>query len=273
MKRPAGKVSYQNDRRVVLVSGGASGIGRAICTAFAASGASVACMDVNAPADNEPLPDGVEFVRGDVSRSDDCRNAVSFAVENHGGLDVLVNNAVIQPVESYVAVHEMPADLWRRMVDVNFTGYTLLAQPALRVMKAQKYGVIINMASGQAHRTAREVPAYGPIKAANLLQARQWGVEYARNGIRVVSVSPGAINTPLVQASLKAQGGAAELANRHPLGRIGEPHEVAQAVLWLASDDASFVTATDVEVDGGLGAFAAFADPYPLPPDAADPPV
>jgi NAD(P)-dependent dehydrogenase (short-subunit alcohol dehydrogenase family) len=199
-----------------------------------------------------------------VSVEDDCQNAVQFAVEQHGGLDVLINNAAIQPPASYVPVDELSSDLWQRMIDINLSGYTWLAKHALRQMKQQQSGVIVNMASGQAHRTAREVPVYGPIKAANLHQARQWGVEYAREGIRVVSVSPGAIDTPLVRASLEAQGGEAELANRHPLGRIGQPNEVAHAVLWLASDDASFVTATDLEVDGGLGALGAFADPYPM---------
>jgi NAD(P)-dependent dehydrogenase (short-subunit alcohol dehydrogenase family) len=124
--------------------------------------------------------------------------------------------------------------------------------------------VVVNIASGQAHRTAREVGVYGPIKSANVMQARQWGVEYARDGIRVVSISPGAIDTPMVRASLEAQGGSEALANRHPLGRIGQPAEIAAAVLWLSSADASFITATDLEVDGGLGAFGAFADPYPI---------
>ena len=101
------------------------------------------------------------------------------------------------------------------------------------------------------------------VGTANIMQARQWGVQYARDGIRVVSVSPGAVDTPLVRASLAAQGGSAQIANRHPLGRIGEPHEIARTVVWLASEDASFITATDLEVDGGLGAFGAFADPYP----------
>ncbi len=264
MTRPKGGVSYQNQGRVVLVSGGVSGIGRAICETFARSKATVICLDVAAPSTDEPLPDGVEYVAGDVRSDADCENAVAHAVQNYGGLDVLVNNAVIQPVESYVPVDEMSTELWDRMVSVNFTGYTLMARHALRVMKKQESGVIVNMASGQAHRTARGVAAYGPIKAGNLLQARQWAVEYARQGIRVVSVSPGTIDTPLVRASLEAQGGAAELANRHPVGRIGQPNEVAQAVVWLASDDASFVTGTDLEVDGGLGAFAAFADPYPM---------
>jgi NAD(P)-dependent dehydrogenase (short-subunit alcohol dehydrogenase family) len=261
--RPAGSVQYSNPGRVVLVSGGAMGIGRAICEAFLKSGANVVCMDVNASA-AEDLPDGIAFVAGDTSVEDDCENAVRFTMETHGGLDVLVNNAAIQPKASYVAQHDFPKDLWDRMVAVNFTGYALLAKHALRVMQRQHSGVIINIASGQAHRTARQVPAYGPIKAANLMQTRQWGVEYAREGIRVVSVSPGCINTPMVRATLEEQGGAAQIANRHPQGRIGDTQEVAAAVLWLASAHASFVTATDLEVDGGLGAFGAFADPWPM---------
>ena len=258
--RPPGSVNFDNTGRVVLVSGGASGIGLAICEAFSNSGASVVCLDVDAAA---TLPAGITFVHGDTSREADCEKAVAAAVRQHGALDVLVNNAAIQPPESYVPVHELPAELWQRMLAVNLSGYTFLAKHALAQMRQQKSGVVVNLASGQAHRTARKVPAYGPIKAANLLQAMQWGVEYARDGIRVVSVSPGAIDTPLVRASLAAQGGAAELANRHPLGRLGLPDEIASAVLWLASPAASFVTATDLAVDGGLGAFGAFADPFP----------
>ena len=94
------------------------------------------------------------------------------------------------------------------------------------------------------------------------MQTRQWAVEYARQGVRVVSVSPGAIDTPMVRATLAAQGGEEALANRHPLGRLGKADEVANAVLWLSSADAAFITGTDLEVDGGLGAFGAFAEPY-----------
>lgn len=262
--RPTGTVTHHNKGRVVLVSGGANGIGRAICEAFLASQASVVCLDVNQEAASG-LPDGINFVQGDTSSEGDCRNAVEFSVSTHGGLDVVINNAAIQPPSSYVPLDELPAELWNQMLGINLSGYTYLAKHAVRVMKEQQSGVIVNMSSGQAHRTARQVPTYGPIKAANLHQARQWGVEYARDGIRVVSVSPGAIDTPLVRASLEAQGGEQELANRHPLGRIGQPEEVAAAVLWLSSNAASFITATDLEVDGGLGAFGAFADPYPMP--------
>lgn len=260
--RPSGQISYDNQGRAVLVSGGASGIGLAICQQFSMSGAHVLCMDIDAQG-GEALPNAVEFFCGDTSCEEDCQAAVERAVELWGGLDVLVNNAAIQPPASYVPLDQVDSALWQRMVGVNLSGYLFLAKHAARVMLSQRSGVIVNMSSGQAHRTARQVPCYGPLKAANVLQCMQWGVEYARHGIRVVSVSPGAIDTPLVRASLEAQGGAAELANRHPLGRIGRPEEVAAAVLWLSSPAASFITATDLAVDGGLGALGSFADPYP----------
>ncbi len=151
--RPKGSVIYHNIGRVVLVSGGAGGIGRAICDAFAATGADVVCLDINADSAAD-LPDGMAFVAGDTSREDDCRNAVEFAVQSFGALDVLVNNAAIQPPSSYAPLHEFPTELWERMVGVNFTGYSLLAKHALRQMLKQESGVIVNIASGQAHRTA-----------------------------------------------------------------------------------------------------------------------
>lgn len=261
--RPQGQVHYDNSGRIVIVTGGASGIGQAICEAFAASGASVVCADVNEPAPGT-FSTAVEFRRCDTSSDADCRSTVEWLVERFGGLDVLVNNAAIQPQESYRPIDALPAEIWERMIAVNFAGYMRMAKNAFAYMKVQQSGVVVNIASGQAHRTAREVGVYGPIKSANVMQARQWGVEYARDGIRVVSISPGAIDTPMVRASLEAQGGSEALANRHPLGRIGQPAEIATAVLWLSSADASFITATDLEVDGGLGAFGAFADPYPI---------
>jgi len=259
--RPSGTVRYDNAGRVVLVSGGAGGIGREICLAFADSGAAVACLDIRLP-DPATLPAGTLLLEGDTSRESDCAAAVERTVARFGGLDVLVNTAAIQPKASYVPLHELDTELWQRMVDINLSGYALLAKRAILTMLAQGSGVIVNLSSGQAIRTARQVPAYGPIKAANRMQAMQWGIEYARQGIRVMSVSPGAIDTPMVRATLEEQGGVDELANRHPLGRLGLPEEVAAAVIWLASPAASFITATDLEVDGGLGAFGAFADPY-----------
>ncbi|MEO1985003.1 MAG: SDR family oxidoreductase [Fuerstiella sp.] len=262
--RPSGRVTFDNTGRVVIVTGGCSGIGRAICESFATSGATVVCADVDTIGGRQ-LPEGIEFRQCDTSRTDDCASVVGWTVERFGGLDVLVNNAAIQPKDSYRPIHEVPVDVWDGVIGVNLSGYTFMAMSALPHMRQQHSGVVVNISSGQGHRTARQVGTYGPIKAANIMQARQWAVEYARDGIRVVSVSPGAIDTPLVRASLEQQGGGAALANRHPIGRIGRPEEVANAVLWLSGPDASFVTGTDLEVDGGLGALGAFADPYPMP--------
>lgn len=257
-QRPTGNVRYDNSDRVVVVTGGSSGIGHAICEGFAASGADVVCLDTQLPADSIDA----EFVRCDVTSDSDCEAAVNHVFDRFGAIDVLINNAAIQPKESYRPVDELSADIWQPMIDTNLTGYLRMAKQVLPIMRKQRSGVIINMASGQAHRTARQVGIYGPIKSANVMQARQWAVEYARCGIRVVSISPGAIDTPMVRATLEQQGGVESLANRHPIGRIGRPEEVASAALWLCSEEASFVTGTDLEVDGGLGAFGAFADPF-----------
>ena len=261
MSRPTGSVQYSNQGRVAIVTGGGQGIGLAVGKKFAESGATVVVADIN-EALSKDLPDGIHFKKCDTSSQNDCRQVVEETVAEFQGLDVLVNNAAIQPPASYVRVDELDNELYEKMLGINFSGYTYMAKHTLKQMKAQGSGVVVNIASEQGHRTTRGVPVYGPLKAANILQARQWAVEYARDGIRVVSVSPGAIYTPLVDASLEAQGGEAELANRHPLGRIGKPDEVAAAVLFLASDEASFITATDLAVDGGLGGFGAFADPY-----------
>ncbi|MDG2222033.1 MAG: SDR family NAD(P)-dependent oxidoreductase [Rubripirellula sp.] len=259
--RPAGQVTFENRGRVILVTGGSSGIGAAVCQAFTETGADVICLDVNLP----PETSDAEFVRCNVAVDEDCEAAVQHVIDHFGGIDVLINNAAIQPSASYRPIDQVGPEVWQAMIDINLCGYLRMAKQVIPHMKHQGSGVILNMASGQAHRTAREVGIYGPIKAANVMQARQWAVEYARDGIRVNSISPGAIDTPMVRASLEAQGGAGALANRHPIGRIGRPSEVAAAALWLSSDSASFVTGADLEVDGGLGAFGAFADPYQMP--------
>jgi 3-oxoacyl-[acyl-carrier protein] reductase len=190
--RPSASVKYDNTGRVVVVTGGAQGIGRAIVEEFAQSGASVVCFDLQQLAAAD-CPPRVVYIRGDVASEEDCRGVIESTLKQFGGLDVLVNNAAIQPPASYVPVHQLEKSAWDRMIAVNFSGYYLMTKHAVPVMLRQRSGVIVNLASGQGHRTTRSVPAYGPIKAANLMQTMQWGVEYAREGLRVVSVSPGAI--------------------------------------------------------------------------------
>ncbi|MEZ6106320.1 MAG: SDR family oxidoreductase [Pirellulaceae bacterium] len=262
--RPSGKVSFDNAGRVVIVTGGASGIGLAVAQGFADSGADVIALDVVEPQQRDAA-DRVDYRTCDVTDVAAVASAIGGIVERYGAIDVLVNNAAIQPVASYQPLHELDPALLRRMLEVNVMGYNLVAQRVLAVMVEQQSGVIVNLASAHAHGTSRGAAGYGPTKAANMMQAKQWAIEYARLGIRVCSVSPGAIDTPLVRASLEQQGGEAQLANRHPLGRLGKPEEIAAAVMWLASPGASFVTATDLHVDGGLMGFASFADPYELP--------
>ena len=171
--RPQGTVHYDNTGRIVIVTGGSSGIGGSICREFARSGANVYSADIIEP---EPPVDNVTHLPCNTATDFDCRRAVKQVIDKHGALDVLVNNAAIQPPESYVPLHELASDLWNRIVDINFTGYTWMAMHALRQMQQQESGCVINIASGQGHRTARGVGAYGPVKAANIMQARQWAL-------------------------------------------------------------------------------------------------
>lgn len=262
MARPSGSVSFDNRGRVVIVTGVAGGIGWAIAQGFADSGATVFGLDLGTP----PAVDArVAVLKTDVGDRAQVEAAVAKIVQQAGGVDVLVNNAAIQPVASFRPLHQIDPELLDQMLRVNVGGYNWVARSVVPQMMQQQSGVIVNLASVHASRSSREAPGYSPTKAANRMQAVQWALDYARHGLRIVSVSPGAINTPLVRASLEKQGGEGALANRHPLGRLGKPEEIASAVIWLASPGASFVTATDLEVDGGLSGFGTFADPYVMP--------
>lgn len=256
--------------KVVIVTGGAKGIGRGACLAFAREGAGVVCADVDAPAgeqivrDASGLPGRVRFHRADVADASECRALVAQAVASFGGLDILFNNVGIQPTNSYLRAHEMPEEMWDRILDVNLKSHFLMSKYAIPEMQKRGGGVILNTASVQGLQSAQRVPAYAASKGGVLSLTRQLALDYARDNIRVLAVCPGAIDTPLLQEALDLPGtdllaARASLDAAHPIGRIGTPEDIAGAVLFLASPRASFMTGEYVCVDGGLMAKGAWA--------------
>ena len=184
------------------------------------------------------------------------------AVALWGGVDVLANNVGIQPLHSYLPAHELPEEMWDRIIDVNLKSGFLMTKYAVPVMKERGGGVIINTASVQGLQSAKGIAPYAASKGGMLSLTRQLALEYAADNIRVLAVNPGTIETPLAAAGtgndyakLRQEG-----AKAHPIGRIGKPEEIASVVLFLASDGASFMTGEFVNVDGGLMAKGAWAE-------------
>lgn len=255
---------------VVIVTGGAKGIGRGISLAFAEAGATIVCADVDETAgaaiesQSESLEGVVDFQHCDVSSDSVCEGLVEYAVETHGGLHTLCNNVGIQPTNSYLPAHEMPEEMWDRIIDVNLKSTFLMSRHAIPVMMDQGGGVIINTASVQGLQSAKGVSAYAASKGGQLSLTRQLALEYAEDNIRVLAVNPGTIDTPLVDEALEATGSNTPearqaMADVHPIGRMGQPSDIAKVVLFLASEDASFMTGEYVCVDGGIMAKGAWA--------------
>jgi NAD(P)-dependent dehydrogenase (short-subunit alcohol dehydrogenase family) len=256
--------------KVVIVTGGAKGIGRGISLAFAGEGATVLSADVDVEAGEKIASDAAAlegeliFKECDVSKAENCKALVAAAVEE-GGVHVLCNNVGIQPTSSYLAAHELPEEVWDRIIDVNLKSNFLMAQSAVPQMQNQGGGVIINTVSVQGLQSMKGVSAYAASKGGQMSLTRQLALEYACDNIRVLAVNPGTIDTPMVQEALDYVGGdhekaRADMARAHPLRRIGRPEEIANVVLFLASDKASFMTGEYVCVDGGMMAKGAWAD-------------
>lgn len=256
------------ENKAVIVTGGAKGIGQAICFAFAREGAKVLCADVDVQSGLEVqnqtanLAGTVVFREADVSRSADCQDLVNWCVSEWGGVDVLCNNAGIQPMSSYLPAHELPEEAWDRIIDVNLKSAFLMTKYTVPVMQRQGGGVIVNTASVQGLQSAMGVSAYAASKGGLINLTRQLALEYAADNIRVLAVNPGTIETPLALAGTDndLQKLREAAARTHPLGRSGKPEEVAEVVLFLASDRASFMTGENVCVDGGLMAKGAWSE-------------
>jgi len=244
--------------RVAVVTGAARGIGRATAELFACEGARLVLTDV----DGEPLRQvcgrlseaggDVEAVVGDVSLAEDARRMIRTAVERHGRLDVLVANAGIIPLSTIL---ETTPEEWDHVMSIDGRGMFLTAKYAIEAMLESGGGAIVCLSSISGMAGQRGQAAYGPAKFVATGLVKHLAVEWADRGIRVNGVAPGTIRTDRVRSLPDEPGGAEYLRaieRMHPIGRLGEPEEVAAAILFLASDEASFVTGAILPVDGGF---------------------
>ena len=244
------------DGRVAVITGGASGIGRASAIRLADEGAKVVVADLDADAAGAVAKEvGGLAVVADVTDEDAVRSMYATAHDVYGAIDIAFNNAGISPPEDdSILVTEL--DAWRRVQEVNLTSVYLCCRHVLPYMQRQGRGSIINTASFVAVLgAATSQISYTASKGGVLAMSRELGVQFAREGIRVNALCPGPVNTPLLQELFAADPERAARRLVHvPIGRFAEPSEIAAAVAFLASDDASFVTASTFLVDGGISA-------------------
>jgi len=255
--------------KIVLVTGAGSGIGRATALAFVAGGASVVVSDVNEAGGHETVDlirqagGEAHFVGADVSQPDEVAALVAETVRQFGRLDIAVNNAGIGGAWARTA--DYPLDDWARVLAVNLSGVFYCMQQELRQMTAQGGaaqggtaqggGAIVNVASIAGVRALANAPAYTASKHGVIGLTRTAAQEYARQNIRVNAVCPVFTRTPLFQEMIEGNDRLAErLLHNIPARRFGEPEEIADAILWLCSDGAGFVTGQAVNIDGGLTA-------------------
>ncbi len=242
--------------KVAVVTGGASGIGLATARRLAAEGAKVVIGDFN-PESGRVAAEEVEGLFVQVDVSDEAQVDALFEITNHtfGSVDIVFNNAGISPPDDdSIETTELPA--WQKVQDVNLKSVYLCCRAALRYMVAQQSGSIINTASFVAVLgSATSQISYTASKGGVLAMSRELGVQFARQGIRVNALCPGPVNTPLLQELFAKDEERAQRRLVHiPKGRFAEPEELAAAVAFLASDDASFITASTFLVDGGISA-------------------
>jgi len=244
--------------KVALITGAASGIGRATARLFAASGATVAVVDIDevggAAVAREITGAGGRalFLPADVSSSADCRNAVERTVAALGGLDVLFNNAGIIRRTSILETSE---EEWDRVMAVNVKSIFLMSKYAIPFMATAGGGIIINMASGWGLAGGRRAASYCASKGAVVLLTKAMALDHGPQNIRVNCLCPGDTDTPMLRSEAEQLGEPVErfLAEgaKRPLGRIAQPEDIAQAALYLASDASAAITGTSLIVDGG----------------------
>ncbi|MEC0519845.1 dihydroanticapsin 7-dehydrogenase [Bacillus inaquosorum] len=247
--------------KTVLITGGASGIGYAAVRAFLSQQANVVVADID-EAQGEAMvrkenSDRLHFVQTDITDEAACQHAVQSAVDTFGRLDVLINNAGIEIV---APIHEMELSDWNKVLKVNLTGMFLMSKHALKHMLAAGKGNIINTCSVGGLVAWPDIPAYNASKGGVLQLTRSMAVDYAKYQIRVNCVCPGIIDTPLNEKSFldNNEGTLEEIkkekAKVNPLLRLGKPEEIANVMLFLASDLSSYMTGSAITADGGYTA-------------------
>jgi glucose 1-dehydrogenase len=249
---------YRFDGKVAIVTGAAGGMGRATSVAFGEAGASVVAADVSTDAGKETVAAVEEaggratFVATDVSRAEEVEALVAAAVDTYGRLDFAVNNAAVAP--EFLRLVDCDEESFDRQIAINLKGVFFGLKYELRQLLEQgDGGSIVNISSVNGIRPQLNSCAYNAAKAGVLALTKTAGIEYARHGIRVNAVCPGAIDTPMLMGSIEGQGvDPGQVARSLSLlGRFGTANEIARAVLWLCSDESSFSVGHALAVDGG----------------------
>lgn len=243
-------------KKTAIITGGASGIGEATARQMVQEGARVLIADLNSEAGEklaQELNSGGDtkavFFKVDVTQEDQVKAMVQKAKSEFGSLDIVFNNAGIGHTGE---AHEYTIEDWNKVISINLTGVFLVAKHSIGVMLEQGSGSIVNCASILGNVGQAQTAAYSAAKGGVKNLTKTLALEYAEKGIRVNSVSPGYIDTPLLAQAPEELKQL--LVSRHPIGRLGQPEEIAAAVIFLASDQASFITGSDLLVDGGYTA-------------------
>ncbi|MEV0416411.1 glucose 1-dehydrogenase [Streptomyces sp. NPDC050448] len=244
--------------RVVVVTGAASGIGKQTAIEFARQAAQVVVADIDerlgTAVVDDMKSDGLDaiFVRTDLTSEADCKNLIAAATDTYGRLDVLVNNAGI---EISTPLHEMSEQEWDKLVDTNLKSMFLCSKHALREMVGATKGAIVNVCSVSGLVAWPGIAAYNATKGGVLMLTKSLAVDYAQYNIRANCVCPSIIDTPMTDTSIGHDASVKEeKAKLNPIGRLGTPEDVANAILFLASDKSSFITGAALTVDGGYTA-------------------